>query len=254
MVKLFGPGGARAVVAESLLLRQQLMVLNRPRQRAPNLRPLDRIITGLCALLVHPRRIIRSTIVLKTSTVLGFHRAFVKRKYRLLFSSKRRGKPGPKGPPPEVITAIVEMKRRNPHFGCRRIAQQIALAFGIKIDKVIVRRVLFRFHRWQANLRILDITEIKTVPYTPVSHPFVERLIGTVRREYLDQILFWSAGDLERKLADFGVYYNEHRVHSSLENVTPAIRAGDRKPSDLDLNRHRWQSHCKGLYQTPIAA
>ena len=38
---------------------------------------------------------------------------------------------------------------------------------------------LFEYHRWQANLRIVDIEEIKTVPYAPVSHPFVERLIGT---------------------------------------------------------------------------
>ncbi len=34
--------------------------------------------------------------------------------------------------------------------------------------------------------RILDVTEVKTVPYVPLSHLFVERLIGTVRREYLD--------------------------------------------------------------------
>ena len=43
---------------------------------------------------------------------------------------------------------------------------------------------LYRFHQWQANLRILEVTEIKSVPYVS-SHPFVERLIGTVRREYL---------------------------------------------------------------------
>ena len=42
---------------------------------------------------------------------------------------------------------------------------------------------LYRFHQWQANLRVLEITEIKSVPYVPLSHPFVERLIGTVRRE-----------------------------------------------------------------------
>src|SRR5438477_6505700 len=41
---------------------------------------------------------------------------------------------------------------------------------------------LFRFHRWLANLRVLEIDEIKSVPYVPVSHPFVERLIGTIRR------------------------------------------------------------------------
>ena len=39
---------------------------------------------------------------------------------------------------------------------------------------------LYRFHQWQANLRILDVKVIKTVPYAPLSHPFVERLIGTI--------------------------------------------------------------------------
>ena len=59
---------------------------------------------------------------------------------------------------------------------------------------------LFRFHRWLANLRILEIEEIKSVPYAPVSHPFIERLIGTVLREYFDQVFFWNAIDLRRKL------------------------------------------------------
>jgi hypothetical protein len=54
---------------------------------------------------------------------------------------------------------------------------------------------LYRFHQWQANLRILNIREIKTVPYVPRSHPVVERLIGTVRRECLDRLLFWTAAD-----------------------------------------------------------
>src|SRR5438445_4773087 len=63
---------------------------------------------------------------------------------------------------------------------------------------------LYRFHQWQANLRVLAVQEIKTVPYVPLSHPFLERLIGTIRREcrtphsreYLDQTLFWTAADL----------------------------------------------------------
>jgi putative transposase len=62
---------------------------------------------------------------------------------------------------------------------------------------------LFQYHQWQANLRILSVNEIKTVPHTPISHPFIERLIGTIRREYLDHILFWNTQDLERKLVDF---------------------------------------------------
>ena len=43
---------------------------------------------------------------------------------------------------------------------------------------------LYRFHQWQANLRILEVTGIKSIPYVPLSHPFLERLIGTIRREY----------------------------------------------------------------------
>jgi hypothetical protein len=42
-----------------------------------------------------------------------------------------------------------------------------------------------QFRQWRANLRILDVEAIKTVPYAPLSHPFVERLIGTIRRECL---------------------------------------------------------------------
>src|SRR6266436_2872718 len=52
---------------------------------------------------------------------------------------------------------------------------------------------LFRFHRWLANLRVLEVEEIKSIPYVPVSHPFVERLIGTIRREFLDHVLIWNA-------------------------------------------------------------
>ena len=66
---------------------------------------------------------------------------------------------------------------------------------------------LYQFHQWQANLRVLEVTEIKTVPYVPFSHPFVERLIGTIRREYLDRTLFWTTVDLEMKLSDFQHYY-----------------------------------------------
>lgn len=86
---------------------------------------------------------------------------------------------------------------------------------------------LFRFHRWLANLQVLDIEEIKSVPYAPVSHPFVERLIETIRREYLDRVYFGNALDLARKLAEFRDYYNEHRVHRSLARqhyASPARR------------------------------
>jgi hypothetical protein len=141
LARLARPGGLPSVVAESVLVRHQLLVLNRGRKRAPNLRTGDRIIAGLCTLFMRPARVLRSAIVVKPATLLNFHKMLVKQKYRLLFSPKRVRKPGPKGPTKEPIDAV-EMKRRNPGWGCPRIAQQISLAFGVEIDKDVVRRVL----------------------------------------------------------------------------------------------------------------
>ncbi|MEP6547742.1 MAG: DDE-type integrase/transposase/recombinase [Gammaproteobacteria bacterium] len=97
---------------------------------------------------------------------------------------------------------------------------------------------LFRFHRWLANLRILEVSEIKSVPYAPMSHPFVERLIGTIRREYLDRTFFWNSIDL----------------HRALNGTTPANRAGDPFPRPAQLARYVWNTHCRGLFETPAAA
>ena len=113
---------------------------------------------------------------------------------------------------------------------------------------------LFRFHRWLANLRVLGIDELKGVPYAPVSHPFVERLIGTIRREYLDRVFFWNAADLLRKLDEFKDYYNAARVHRGIVGVTPAERAGMSCPAASTLAHYAWQQHCRGVFQIPIAA
>ena len=343
LARLMGPGGLRSVVAESLLVKQQLLILNRSRHRAPNLRASDRIVAGVCALFMRPARVFRSAVVLRPSTILDFHRMLRRRKYRWLFAPRRR-RTGPKGPPKVLVDAIVEMKRRNPRWGCPRIAQQIGLAFDIQIDKDVVRRVLaahyrpapnsrgpswltflghtkdslwsidlfrcesallrshwvlvvmdhytrrivgfgvhagivdgralcrmfshairgqwsptrlssdhdplYRFHQWHANLRVLRVIEVKSVPYVPLSHPFVERLIGTLRRECLDRMLFWSVRDLEKKLSDFQDFYNAHRAHASLEGRTP-VQA---RKHVATLHHYQWEAHCRGLYQTPIAA
>ena len=286
---------------------------------------------------------------MSTSTLLKLHQCLVHRKYRALFSARRSGsRPGPKGPSEEIIRAIVEIKRRNPLFGCPRIALIITTTFGVEVDKDVVRRVLaknlrpgpggggpswltvighatdslwsadlfrcesillkshwvlvvmdqytrriigfavhagevdgvalcrmfnqvisgqplpkylstdqdpvFRYHRWEANLRILDIEPVKTVPYTPISHPFVERLIGSVRQECLDKTFFWNSRDLKRKLAEFRDYYNENRLHSSLEGQTPSEVSEDRRRQKVDLCDYPWEPHCGGLYSLPVAA
>ena len=113
---------------------------------------------------------------------------------------------------------------------------------------------LFRFHQWQANLRILGIDEIKTVPYTPVSHPYIERVIGTIRRECLDRTLFWNPSDLTKKLGAFKDYYNQHRVHASLDGVPPSKHGATSEHKPASLEHFGWLTHCRGLLQTPIPA
>jgi putative transposase len=140
--KLLQPGGSRTVIAENLLLKQQLIIHSRARERAPNLSAKDRALLGFWSLFLNRRRIARSAIIIKPSTLLRFHNALKKRKYRLLYSPGGGRKPGPKGPSAEVINTIVEMKQRNPRFGCPRIAQQINLAFDLDLNKDTVRRVL----------------------------------------------------------------------------------------------------------------
>jgi hypothetical protein len=124
IAKLLGPGGAKAVVTDSLLMKQQLLVINRTRRRAPNLSAFDRFLFGF----------------------------------------------------------------------------------------------------------------------------------GTIRREYLDHILFWNAQDLERKLVDFRQYYNRDRVHQSLGGDAPDEVSGVHQPLHAKLRNYSWISCCNGLMQTPIAA
>ncbi|MDA9983195.1 helix-turn-helix domain-containing protein [Gammaproteobacteria bacterium] len=142
IAKFLRLGGSRAVVADSLLMKQQLLVINRSRRRAPNFSTLDRFLFGFWSLFLNPHRIQQAAVIIRPSTLLNFHNTLKKRKYRLLYSSGRKAKPGPKGPSRELFPAIIELKQRISRFGCRRIAQQIAKAFGIDLDKDVVRRVL----------------------------------------------------------------------------------------------------------------
>ena len=110
---------------------------------------------------------------------------------------------------------------------------------------------LFQYHRWKANLRVLEVEDIKSLPHVPMSHPFVERLIGSVRREMLDQTFFWTATDSENKLHEYQCYSNEYRAHSGNNESTP-IENTDGKV--IDINDYRWDKHCRGLFELPVAA
>jgi putative transposase len=111
---------------------------------------------------------------------------------------------------------------------------------------------IYRFHQWQANPRILQVEEINTVAYMPLSHPFVERLIGAIRRKCLDLMPFWTRQDLESKLGDFQNYYHDYRTHAGRAGCPPQETFGPRVP--MRLGSYRWRRHRGGSYQTPLAA
>jgi len=343
--RIAGRGVVKQAIAENLVLRHQLLVLNRSRKRAPQVSPWDRLWLGFLAAILRPRRMIRNAVVFRPATLLRFHKALVRRKYRLLFSGLQKHRPGPKGPDARLIYAIVEFKRRNPRCGCPRIAQQISATFGIEIDKDLVRRVLakhykpkrrdagpswlsflghskdclwsvdlfrtesillkthwvmvvmdqhtrrivgfavqvmavdgasacrmfgeilgragvtspkrlshdrdpwFKFDQWIRNPVILGIEAVHTVPLVPLSHPFVERLIWTVRREFLDQVFYWNATDLQRKLASFQSYYNKQRTHQGLDGQIP-----DGNGPPIALESISWKPLCNGSFHMPTAA
>src|SRR6478672_1631353 len=254
IIRVVQPGGLRSVVAESVLMRHQVLILNRGRKRAPNLRSSDRIIAGLCTLLMRPARVLRSAIVLKTSTLLHFHKMLVKQKYRMLFSPKRVGRPGPKGPTKELIDAVVEMKRRNRTWGCKRIAQQIALAFGVEVDKDVVRRILGIHFRpeagsadaswlsfighakdslWSLDLFRCESAIFRTYWVLVVMDQFTRRIVGfAVHRDVVDGVVLCRM-------------FNR-AVHTQ---TLPKYLSSDNDP----LYRfHQWQANLRVLEVTEI--
>jgi hypothetical protein len=73
ILKLLQPGGLRTVAAENLVLKHQLLISQRGRQRAPNLGSLDRTLLGLRTLFLSTKRICQVSVLLKPATLLKFH-------------------------------------------------------------------------------------------------------------------------------------------------------------------------------------
>src|SRR4029077_7371301 len=81
IAKLVRPGGVRAVVAESLLLKQELLISSRARRLARSLNSFAGLLLGLGSLFVPASRIPKLAVILKPKTLLRFHEALKRRKY-----------------------------------------------------------------------------------------------------------------------------------------------------------------------------
>jgi len=109
-------------------------------------------------------------------------------------------------------------------------AQQIVEAFPWETapryllrDRDAVYGVVF-----SSRVQALGIREVKAAPRSPWQNPYVERLIGTLRRECLDHVVVLNETHLRRLLRDYLAYYHCVRTHLSLEKDSPEPRLVER--------------------------
>ena len=112
---------------------------------------------------------------------------------------------------------------------------------------------LFHFHRWLANLRVLGIEEMKTVPFVPQPHPFPERVIGTLRREYLDHLFFWNEADLGENCCAIATTITS-TVVTGLNGETPNGYGTEKEVTHATLDAYEWRTHCHGMFQLSVTA
>src|SRR5256712_13363346 len=131
-----------------------------------------------------------------------------------------------------VFVVLAHHRRRVIHFNVTEhpialwTAQQIAEAFPwdtapryVLHDRDSVYGDIFR-----QRVRGMAIREILTAPRSPWQSPYVERLIGSVRRECLDHLIVLNESSLRRTLKSYFAYYHWARTHLSLEKVAPEPR------------------------------
>ena len=202
------------------------------------------------SLFLSPGRIRKVAIGLRPATLLAFHQALVRRKYRRLFSSSGcPTKPGPKGPSDALIRAIVELKSRNPRFGCPRIARIISLTFGVEIDKNVVYRVLATHYR--SSPGGTGPSWLSFLGYATDSLWSVDlfRCESVVLRSYWVLVVM---DQFTRRIVDVGVHRGAVDGSGLCRMFSEAIRGGG-CPRHLSTDHdplfedHRWQAGLRVL-------
>ena len=77
----------------------------------------------------------------------------------------------------------------------------------------------------------MGMEEVVTAPQSPWQNPFVERLIGSIRRELLDRVIVFDDRHLRRLLAEYSSYYGKDRTHLSLGKDAPEHRRVESRKS-----------------------
>ena len=94
--------------------------------------------------------------------------------------------------------------------------------------------------------------EITSAPYAPMSHPFIERVTGTIQREYLDHAPIWNSLDLAQKLEQFKDYCNSHRTHEARSGQSPSSFYQRSAKKLANTNDYKLRQDYRGLFQATV--
>jgi transposase InsO family protein len=160
-------------------------------------------------------------------------RAFLKNHLRELVSTDSFVVPTVRNTVLYVFLVLAHDRRRAIHFNvtahptAKWAAQQIAEAFPWDTAPRYLLRDRDGIYgsAFQKRVGSMGITEVKTAPRSPWQNPFVERLIGSIRRECLDHVIVLSDRHLKRILTEYLRYYHRYRTHLSLDMDCPETRS-----------------------------
>ena len=130
-----------------------------------------------------------------------------------------------------VLVLIAHERRRvvhlavTPHPTAEWTRQQLREAFPwAQAPRYILRDRDLAFTAWHATAKTMAVEEVLTAPRSPWQNAFVERFIGSVRRECLDHVIVFNATGLKRLLSRYCEYYEQSRTHLSLNKDAPIPR------------------------------
>src|SRR5215510_6188930 len=132
-----------------------------------------------------------------------------------------------------VLVALAHYLRRVAHFNvtehptARWTAQQIIEAFPEETAPSFLLRDRDQIYGEEFRRRVagMKIEEVMTAPHSPWQSPYVERLIGSIRRECLNHVIVLNETHLRRILKSYFEYYHLSRTHLSLAKDAPEPRA-----------------------------
>src|SRR5216683_1481289 len=198
---------------ENLALRHQLHVLRRQRPGRPRLFSTDRLL-WVWLYRIWPR-CLDAMVLVKPATVIQWHR----KGFRLYWRRRTRPLGRPKKST-QIRDLIRRMSMANPLWGAPRIHGEL-LKLGIAVCQAAVGRYMpwrpkLPSPTWRSFLHNHSIEEVVTAPRSPWQNAYVERIIGSIRRECLDHIIIFDERHLRRMLSAYFQYHQHSRTHLSL--------------------------------------